>query len=311
LARRPQQAAFAPGRRLGRFHLIERLGQGCQGQVWKALQVEPIVETLALKLLSSSFARDPNRLAQFHREAEMGARLESPSLLPTYEFGSIDGLVFMTMPLVNGRTLSEAISQRGWCDIGGAPLEWNWWTLLDEAAYIRAMARVLARIARAVQVAHENRVAHRDIKAANILLDRDREDRVFLCDFGLSCELSSKSAPRARDSTGTPLYMAPEKLVGSVPDEVRCDVYSLGVTLFEAVTRVHPFSVPDDLPRSDWAAYLAVSTPPIPSSVNPKVSGALEAIIVKTMDRNPSRRYASALELAIDLERFASVPASS
>lgn len=83
-----------PNQQFGRFHLVERLGSGRQGQVWKAIQLEPIVETVALKLLAPALAHDPKRLAQFHREAEVGAQLESPSLLQTYEFGEINGFVF-------------------------------------------------------------------------------------------------------------------------------------------------------------------------------------------------------------------------
>src|SRR5205807_2905274 len=141
---------------------------GRQGQVWKAIQLEPIVETVALKLLEPALALDPERRAQFHREAELGAQLESPSLLPTYEYGEINGLAFMTMPLVNGDPLSRVVSQVAGRSRGGRPASGNWWSWLSEEAYVRAMTRVLSRVARALEVAHANLVVHRDIKPANV-----------------------------------------------------------------------------------------------------------------------------------------------
>lgn len=290
-------------RRFGRYRLIERLGEGRQGQVWKAIQLEPIIETVALKLLAPALAGDPQRLAQFHREAEVGAQLESPSLLPTYEFGEINGIAFMTMPLVNGDSLAEVILQTCRRAAGDPLVTASWWTWLSEEAYIASMSRVIARIARALEVAHVNRVAHRDIKPANILMDRDREDRVYLCDFGLSRSLNDPPPASTRYGTGTPLYMAPEKLAGCLADDVLCDVYALGVTLCEALTRVHPFSIPAGLAAAQWAAHLALSTPRRPRSVNPRIPEALEAIVARAMDRDPARRYPSAAALADDLEQ--------
>lgn len=178
-----------PNQQFGRFHLVERLGSGRQGQVWKAIQLEPIVETVALKLLAPALAHDPKRLAQFHREAEVGAQLESPSLLQTYEFGEINGFVFLTMPLVNGISLDEVIVQMRSGRARRPEGCWAWWSWLTEEAYIRAMVRVISRIARALAVAHANQVVHRDVKPANILMDRQLENRVYLSDFGLSRDL--------------------------------------------------------------------------------------------------------------------------
>lgn len=301
---RPAPRKTAPGaRRLGRFRLIERLGEGCQAQVWKAVQLEPVVETVALKVLLPRLAEDPKRLAQFHREAEVGAQLDDPALLPTYEFGEVGGLYFMTMPLVNGESLAEVIAQTQTRGAGRIAVPRNWWNWLSEDAYIRAMVRIVARVARALAVAHANQVVHRDIKPANILIDRDRQDRAYLCDFGLSRDLDSPRGP-ACYGTGTPLYMAPEKLMACAEDDIRCDVYALGVTLFEAVTRTHPFTIPDEVPRSNWAAYLAISAPRAPRAASPWLDPALEQVIQRAMERDPNRRYASALELAEALERL-------
>ena len=105
--------------------------------------------------------------------------------------------------------------------------------------------------------------------------------------------------------TGTPLYMAPEKLLGRDEfDEVRCDVYSMGVTLYETATLALPFAIPKGLPKSQWASYLTASDPPRPRALNPQLPEALEAIILKAIDPNPERRYPSARELADDLDRL-------
>lgn len=290
----------------GRFHLVEQLGSGRQGQVWKAIQLEPIVETVALKLLSPALAHDPKRLAQFHREAEVGAQLESPSLLQTYEFGEINGIVFLTMPLVNGISLDEVISQMRSGRARRPEGCWAWWSWLTEEAYIRAMVRVVSRIARALAVAHNNLVVHRDVKPANILLDRQLEQRVFLSDFGLSRDLDGPPPLTPLYGTGTPLYMAPEKLAACPSDDTLCDIYALGVTLFEAVTRQHPLTIPEWVAPSDWVAYIARAKPRTPRAVNPRVPESLEVVILKAMHRNPAKRYSSASALADDLERLAS-----
>src|SRR5207249_496047 len=105
--KRARRGLGAPGRRLGRYRLIERLGRGCQGDVWRAIALEPDAVEVALKVLPPALARDPRRLAQFRREAERRARLALPSVLPTFEFGKADGVEFMAMPLVNGCSLGE------------------------------------------------------------------------------------------------------------------------------------------------------------------------------------------------------------
>ena len=296
--------AAQPFRRFGRYCLVERLGQGRQGQVWKAIQLEPIVEMVALKLLAPALAQDPKRLAQFHREAEVGAQLESPSLLQTYEFGEINGYVFMAMPLVNGVSLDEVILQVTTRCVNRVEGSGCWWTWLPEEAYIHSMVRVISRVARALEVAHRNLVVHRDVKPANILIDRDREDRVYLSDFGLSRDLDGPPPTTTLYGTGTPLYMAPEKLTACPSSDILCDVYALGVTLFEAITRAHPVTIPEGLAPSDWVAYIAVATPRTPRAVNPRIPRTLEAVILKAMERDPARRYGSAAALADDLDEF-------
>jgi serine/threonine protein kinase len=310
-----------PGQRLGRFRLIERLGRGCQGDVWRAIAIarpgapvpqfeseeDPAFdagEEVALKVLPPRLARDPRRLAQFRREAERRARLAVPSVLPTTEMSEDDGIPFMVMPLVDGCSLGEVVAWRRRdglrrCVDPRHPLA----DALD-AEYLRGVVEVVARVARTLDHVHASCVAHRDIKPANILLDRNREEGVFLCDFGLARDLDVATREQLRDGAGTPLYMPPERLLRLDADEFRCDVYSLGATLYEAVTLVPPVQVPESLPWSAWTSYLASARPVCPRSVCPQLPAPLAAIILRAMAHEPDRRHPRAAHLAGDLERF-------
>jgi serine/threonine-protein kinase len=289
--------------RLGRYRLIERLARGCQGEVWRALQVEPIVEEVALKVLTGEHAEQPRLRSQFHREALWGARLESPSLLPTYEFATEAGMVYLAQPLVNGDSLAELIMRRARWQKGARAPRRHWLDQLPRDMYVCAIVAIVARIARGLAVAHAAGVVHRDIKPANILVDRLRPSRVFLCDFGLGRELHDSGPALLCDSTGTPLYMAPERLLGETSNEVLSDVYALGVTLSEAATLVCPFGIPDGLPRSDWPEHLARCVPQGPAEVAPWLPAPLKAIIRRAMHRNPGGRHPSMTAFAEDLER--------
>ena len=163
--------------RVGRYHLIEPLGQGSQGVVWKAVQLEPRIELVALKLLMPAGSCDPRKLARFRREAERGARMDHPAILPTYEFGQDGGVVFFAMPLVDGVALSQILDQRRQYRAGQPPLQLHRLAVLSEPRYIDAVARVLVRVAWALEDAHAIRVVHCDVKPANILLDRSNEER--------------------------------------------------------------------------------------------------------------------------------------
>src|SRR5262249_47081975 len=195
--------------------------------------------------LKPTLARDPARMAQFRREAERGGRLAGPSLLPVHELGAAEGYHFMAMPYVEGITLREVIRARI-AHLAGKPTEEiHRLVTLDEPDYLRTMTRILTDATEALARAHALRVAHRDIKPANILLDNRRPEGVYLCDFGLGRDLEVATPQQMRDGAGTPMYMAPERLLRAAADEIRCDIYSMGVTIFEALTLSRPFLVPD------------------------------------------------------------------
>jgi serine/threonine-protein kinase len=298
------------GQRLGRYRLIERLGRGCQGDVWRAVPDDggrsPSAPEVALKLLPPSLARDPRRLAQFRREAERRARLAVPSVLPTSEYGESDGIRFMAMPLVDGCSLADVIA---WKRRGAGPLREmiNPRHPLADAvgrAYLRGVVHVLAQVARTLDHVHTARVVHRDIKPANILLDRHCGPGVFLCDFGLARDLDVATPEQLRDGAGTPLYMAPERLLRHFANEILCDIYAVGATLYEAVTLVPPVPIPESLPWTSWTSYLATAQPVPPRCLRPEIPEVLEAIILRCVAHAPKQRYPSAAELAGDLESF-------
>jgi serine/threonine-protein kinase len=300
----PTDVLAEPGRRVGRYLLVEPLGAGGQAVVWRAVQHEPVVREVALKMLAPGLHRDRRRVARLRREAERAARFAHPSILPIYEFGEHQEVVFLAMPIVEGASLAELIAcrkRRGEGRVGG---DAHWLLARAPAEYIRATTRLVARVARALEAAHAAWVVHRDVKPANILLDREREDRVFLTDFGMARDLDVATRPQLRDGAGTLLYMAPEKLLGCQDDEVRCDVYALGVTMFEALTLERPYQMSEPTSRVVLAAHLATHGPLRPRDVQPRLSRDLEAIILKAMAPEPARRYATAAALAIDLEQF-------
>jgi eukaryotic-like serine/threonine-protein kinase len=152
---------------------------------------------------------------------------------------------------------------------------------------------------------------HRDIKPANILMDNRHPERVYLCDFGLGRDLDVATSQQMRDGAGTPLYMAPERLLRLPADEIKCDIYSMGVTLCEALTLKRPFQVPGDLPPPALAPFLARTAPLHPHALDPELPAELAAVIMKAMARNPEERHDCARELAADLDRAASAQSFS
>jgi serine/threonine-protein kinase len=162
----------------------------------------------------------------------------------------------------------------------------------------------MAHAARALEIVHANRIVHRDIKPANILLDGSRPQAVYLCDLGLGRDLEVATIEQMRDGAGTPMYMSPERLLRAPADEIRSDVYSMGVTLYEALTLGRPFTDPAGVPVSALSAFLARARPRPPRAIDPRIPPHLEALILKAMARNPADRFDSAAALAAALDRW-------
>ena len=298
------ESVLQPGIRFGSFRLIRRLGRGAQGDVWKARRYKPYPDIVALKVLSPALARQPVRLAQFRREAQRGARLAGPSLLPVFDFGEIDGFPYMAMPFVEGTTLQQVIRRRQLYLKGEAVDLVHRLISMDEELYIPTAVRVISKAAQALGLIHACHVAHRDVKPANILLDGQSSCGVYLCDLGLGRDLEIATCEQMRDGAGTPMYMAPERLLKAPANEILCDLYSLGVTLFETLTLGRPFDTPGELPLACLAANLAHAEPKAPRRLKPDLPPDLETIILKAMSRNPRDRHQSAQEIASELDQF-------
>jgi serine/threonine-protein kinase len=293
-----------PGRQLGPYRLLERLGQGGQGDVWKTRRDGPLGELVALKVLKPELAHNPTRMAQFRREAQRGLRLKGRSLLAAHELSEIDGFHCIAMPFVLGTSLRDVIKWRI-SYLSGEETERHH-PLVGMALkdYYRVIAGALAKASLALAEAHDKQIAHRDIKPANILLDNRSNGRVYLCDFGLGRDLDVATCEQMRDGAGTPMYMAPERLLLFAADEIKCDIYSMGVTLFEALLLEKPFHVPAHVTAPCLAPHLATAEPKRPRQLDPDFPVELEAVITKAMAREPARRFESARDLAFSLSQF-------
>lgn len=263
-----------PDRRLAEFVLVEHLGQGGIGDVWKAWDTR-LGRWVAIKLPRPS----PDQEAvsrRFSREALAAARLSHPNIVAIHRVAEEGNRCFIVMQYVDGRTLGAV----------RPPL--------------RRALEILRDVARAVHYAHEQGVVHRDLKPGNILIARD--GRPFVLDFGLAhLEETSGAASREGLVAGTAVYMSPEQARGGPASRARpTDIYSLGATLYEAVTGRAPF---DGGSFAEILQKVLHQDPPPPRSLRPDLPRDVETVILKAMEKDPARRYASAQELADDLER--------
>lgn len=297
----PDAHPLESGLWVGRYLLIEPIGAGGQAVVWRAVQREPFVREVALKLLDRLGDRCPRKLARLRREAERGQRLRSAALLPALEFGTEGEVAYIAMPLVRGCTLSQVIrGRRSLADQKDQPP--HPLSRMSRAAYTVEVLKILINVARSLHDAHQAGVAHRDIKPSNILLDFESREIGYLIDFGLARDLDVATLAQLRDCAGTPLYMAPEKLLSKQSDEVRCDVYSLGVSIYEALTLRSPFVIPPGLSGVTLMAYLAMHRPKRPRPCHPAFHPDLAEILARAMDTQPENRQSTAAELAADLQ---------
>ena len=274
-------AAPEKAHRMGDYEILEEIGRGGMGVIYRARQIS-LRRTVAVKTLLTGLLASRDFARRFETEARAAAALDHPNIVPIHEVGDHQGQPYYSMPFIAGKNLAQAIKQDG-------PMP------------ARQAATLLATVARAIHYAHQRGVLHRDLKPANILLDPDGQPHVT--DFGLAKILKEDSGVTlTQTSLGTPNYMAPEQASGKPGDlTVAADIYSLGAILFEVLTGQRLFDAPTPLATVSRARD---EEPPRPSAIRPSIARDLEILCLKCLEKDPACRYASAGELAAELDRF-------
>jgi tetratricopeptide (TPR) repeat protein/tRNA A-37 threonylcarbamoyl transferase component Bud32 len=274
LARVPGPPAFS------RYELLGKVGEGATAVIYRARD-RTLHRVLALKVLKESSGYTDLGRQRFRREAQATAGLSHPHLVTIYDVGEEEGRLYFAMELVEGRPLAELLKER--------------------KSSLPELLGIVEKAARGLGAAHKSGIVHRDVKPANILIGPGGEPKVG--DFGLAHLIDSTTElTRSGVPLGTPLYMAPEQVEGRTKDiSPRTDVFALGAILYEIATGRPPYGgetvveIYSKIVRDDPAA---------PRRLNPELPPDLETIILKALDREPSRRYATAEALADDLRKF-------
>ena len=264
----------------GDYELLEEVGRGGQGVVYRAHQ-KSLNRIVALKVIGLGPWTTQGHLKRFRRESEAAAHLEHPCIVPIYEVGERDAQCYFSMKFVEGGQLDEVVRH--------TPMS------------IRQVAELVVKVARTVHYAHEHGILHRDIKPGNILLDKNGEPH--LTDFGLARLLDAQSSvTRTIDVLGTPSYMAPEQAAAETSKLSKAtDVYGLGAVLYQLLTGQPPFAGGTTY---ETIRLLRETEPRHPRLLNPKIDRDLSTICLKCLEKDPKRRYSSALALAEDLEHW-------
>ena len=293
--------ALRPGDRIARFELVRLIGEGGMGRAWLAR--DPLLkrEVVVKALRGGEDAGDPGH-ERLRREARVLSRLDHPCLSKVLDILEQDGRVFLVLPYYEGQTLAECIAATRASRERDAMVGAAWATLLrgaDRASSLRSLLDFFADAADALAAAHAAGIVHRDIKPPNLIIQDN--GRPVVLDFGMALPASDDRLTVPGEILGTPLYMSPEQIDGSRPVDARSDVYSLGVTLYEALTLVHPFA---GQPGREATFHRILKGDPVPPRRHqPMVPRDLEAVVQKAMDRDPHRRYQTAEALADELRR--------
>jgi TolB-like protein/Tfp pilus assembly protein PilF/predicted Ser/Thr protein kinase len=264
----------------GDYELVEEIGQGGQGVVYRARQ-KSLNRTVALKVIGLGHWASEARLQRFRLEAKAAGRLDHPCIVPIHEVGERDGYCYFSMNFIEGGQLDEVVER--------------------EPLPIPRAVELIAKLSRAVHHAHEHGILHRDIKPGNILVDQKGEPH--LTDFGLARLVETESTvTRTKEVFGTPSYMAPEQAAGESRNLTSAtDVYGLGAVLYQLLVGHPPF---DGGTTYETLRLLLETEPRPPRLLNPKIDRDLSTICLKCLEKDPRRRYSSALALAEDLEHW-------
>jgi serine/threonine protein kinase, bacterial len=260
------------GTPFGRYRLIEMIGRGGMGEVWRAHDTDTD-RIVAIKLLPAHFSENEDFQRRFRREAHAAARLNTPHVVPIHNYGEIDGRLYVDMRLIEGRDLQTVLAD--------GPME-----------PARAV-RIIEGVALALHAAHKVGLLHRDVKPSNILLDE--HDFAYLIDFGTARAADETRLTKSGNAIGTFQYIAPERLESQAEEDARADIYSLACVLYECLTGQPPFD--EDSMARLVAAHLN-TPPPKPSTSQPNVPPQVDEVIATGMAKDPDNRYATTVELA-------------
>ncbi|HZS78294.1 MAG TPA: protein kinase [Ktedonobacteraceae bacterium] len=281
-------------RTLGKYELRERLGKGGMAEVWKAF--DPQLERfVAIKYLQANLRTDPTFGPRFIREARAVASLRHSNIIRIYDFDTAtspedpdESIAYMVMDYIEGQTLADYIRST---------------SAVRKFPSTSEIVHLFMPICSAIAYAHKHGIIHRDIKPANILLDKHNTahnlmGEPILSDFGIVKMMGSATGTLTSSSVGTPLYISPEQARGQ-PSNEASDIYSLGVTLFEACTGQPPFQ--GESPFAIIHQHI-MTPPPSPRSINPALSEELEAVILCCLAKDPQERYTNAADLETALK---------
>lgn len=271
------------GRVLGdRYEVIEKVGGGGMALVYKA-KCRLLNRFVAIKVLRPEFTEDEEFVKKFRREAQSAASLSHPNIVGIYDVGTQDTSYYIVMEFIKGQTLKELIKSKG--------------TLGVEYA-----TNIAIQICYALDHAHKNNIIHRDIKSHNILIREDNSVKVT--DFGIARAVSSSTITNTGNVIGSVHYFSPEQARGGYTD-AKSDIYSLGVVMYEMLTGRLPFE--GESPIAVALKHIQ-EEPEAPSKINPRIPKAIEAIILKCMEKEVSKRYNSAAEIINDLRQSLVMP---
>jgi TolB-like protein/Flp pilus assembly protein TadD len=286
-----QRLAVVRGMRLGPYEVEDLIGSGGMGEVYRARDTR-LGRDVAIKVLPPAFAGDAERLKRFEREARAAAALNHPNVVTVHDVGAVEGAPYVVMERLEGETLRRRLGK-------------------EEPPPLSLVLDCAAQVARGLSAAHEKGIVHRDLKPENLFLTGD--GRVKILDFGLAklrpeqagvavgpvgATTSLLSEPGA--VMGTVAYMSPEQIRG-LPVDARTDIYALGNVLFELATGRRPFAEAQGPLLTDAILHQA---PPSPRQLRPELPAGLDRVILKALEKEPERRYRSARELLLDLERL-------
>src|SRR3989440_11432219 len=266
----------------GRYEIVGELGRGAMGIVYKA--VDPVIgRTVAVKTIRLSEEGTgltrAELLQRFQTEARAAGLLTHPNIVVVYDAGEEDGQYYITMELVEGKSVQALIDD-------------------GHAFPLPRVLRIMEQACSALQYAHDRNVVHRDIKPANIMLTAD--DTVKVTDFGTAKILQFGTVSQTSHVMGTPSYMSPEQVKGRAVDG-RSDIFSLGVMLYEMVTREKPFPGQN----ITTVIYKIVNEEPVPPKrVDPSIHAGISAVVMRALAKDPDRRYQSCREMLEDLRNY-------